>query len=71
MTHFKILHVFLQVNDLIMDPFKVKEMIDSISMDGMRWGEKDFHRKGIEYEYVLHFSHDEDFSVSDLQEKIE
>ena len=71
MTCHKILHVFLQVNELIMDPFKVKEMIDSISMDGMRWGEKDFRRAGMEWEYVLHFTHNEEFSVCALQEKVE
>ena len=63
MTYHMILHVFIQVNDLIMDRFKVKEMIDSISIDGMRWREKHFHRKGMEYEYVLHYTHDEEFSV--------
>ena len=69
----KILHVFIQVDELIISPHKVKGMIDSAiwTLDGMRWGDKEFHRSGMEYEYVLHFSHDEDFSVSDLQEKIE
>ena len=68
---FKILHVFLQINSLIIDPYKVKGMIDAITMDGFKRGSSEFMRHGSGFEYVIHFSHPVSFSVTNLQEKIE
>ena len=46
--------------------------MDSISIDGMEWGESELMEQSHgKSEYVAHFTHSEGFSVHALQEAIE